>query len=34
MKLFTVQSLAILTLLFASPALAQSNDQAVNEGAA
>jgi uncharacterized membrane protein YeaQ/YmgE (transglycosylase-associated protein family) len=33
MKLFTVQSLAIMALLFASPALAQTNDQAVNEGA-
>jgi uncharacterized membrane protein YeaQ/YmgE (transglycosylase-associated protein family) len=33
MKLFTVQSLAAMTLLFASPALAQTNDQAVNEGA-
>jgi uncharacterized membrane protein YeaQ/YmgE (transglycosylase-associated protein family) len=33
MKLFTVRSLAITTLLFASPALAQTNDQAVNEGA-
>jgi uncharacterized membrane protein YeaQ/YmgE (transglycosylase-associated protein family) len=33
MKLFTVQSLAAMTLLFASPALAQTNDQAVSEGA-
>jgi uncharacterized membrane protein YeaQ/YmgE (transglycosylase-associated protein family) len=33
MKLFTVPSLAIMALLFASPALAQTNDQAVNEGA-
>ena len=33
MKLFTVQSFAIMTLLFASPALAQTNDQAVSEGA-
>ena len=33
MKLFTVQSLAIMGLLFASPALAQTNDQAVSEGA-
>ena len=33
MKLITVQSLAITALLFASPALAQTNDQAVNEGA-
>jgi uncharacterized membrane protein YeaQ/YmgE (transglycosylase-associated protein family) len=33
MKLFTIQSLAITALLFASPALAQTNDQAVNEGA-
>ena len=33
MKLLTVPSLAAMTLLFASPALAQTNDQAVNEGA-
>jgi uncharacterized membrane protein YeaQ/YmgE (transglycosylase-associated protein family) len=33
MKLLTVRSLAITALLFASPALAQMNDQAVNEGA-
>jgi hypothetical protein len=32
-KLFTVRSLAIMALLFASPASAQTNDQAVNEGA-
>jgi hypothetical protein len=33
MKLFTIQSFAIMGLLFASPALAQTNDQAVSEGA-
>jgi uncharacterized membrane protein YeaQ/YmgE (transglycosylase-associated protein family) len=33
MKLLTVQSLAITALLFASPALAQTNDQTMNEGA-
>ena len=33
MKLFTGQSIALTTLLFATPALAQTNDQVVNEGA-
>ena len=33
MKVVIVQSLVITALLFASPALAQTNDQAVNEGA-
>src|ERR1700761_7088561 len=33
MKLLAVRSLAITALLVASPALAQTNDQAVNEGA-
>jgi uncharacterized membrane protein YeaQ/YmgE (transglycosylase-associated protein family) len=33
MKLVTVPSIAITTLLLASPALAQTNDQAVSEGA-
>jgi uncharacterized membrane protein YeaQ/YmgE (transglycosylase-associated protein family) len=33
MKLFIAQSIALTALLCATPALAQSNDQAVNEGA-
>jgi uncharacterized membrane protein YeaQ/YmgE (transglycosylase-associated protein family) len=33
MKLFTAQSIALTTLLLAAPALAQTNDQTVNEGA-
>ena len=33
MKLVTVPSIAITTLLLASPALAQANNQAVSEGA-
>jgi uncharacterized membrane protein YeaQ/YmgE (transglycosylase-associated protein family) len=32
-KLFTAQSITLTTLLFATPALAQTNDQVVNEGA-
>jgi hypothetical protein len=34
MKLFTVLSLAIMVLLFASPALAQTNDQRLMKGQA
>lgn len=33
MKLSTAQSIALTTLLFATPALAQTSDQVVNEGA-
>jgi len=32
-KLLTAHSIALTTLLFATPALAQTNDQVVNEGA-
>jgi uncharacterized membrane protein YeaQ/YmgE (transglycosylase-associated protein family) len=33
MKLLKIQSIALSTLVLATPALAQTNDQAVNEGA-
>ena len=33
MKLLKIQSIALSTLVLATPAFAQTNDQAVNEGA-
>jgi hypothetical protein len=32
-KLFTTQSITLATLLFATPALAQTNDRVLDEGA-